>query len=70
MQSGLVYGYVGLVEGMVRRFQAELHDGARVIATGELAEVIAPHTPVIEVVDPDLTLAGLRIIYELNRGGK
>jgi len=67
MQSGLVYGYVGLVEGMVRRFQAELHDGARVIATGELAEVIAPHTSVIEVVDPDLTLAGLRIIYGLNR---
>ncbi len=67
MQSGLVYGYVGLVEGMVRRFQAELDNGARVIATGEQAEVIAPHTPVIEIVDPDLTLTGLRLIYALNR---
>lgn len=67
MQSGLVYGYVALVEGMVRRFQAELGNGARVIATGEHADVIAPHTNVIDVVDPDLTLTGLRLIYELNR---
>ncbi len=70
MQSGLIYGYVGLVEGMVRRFQAELQDGARVIATGELAEVIAPHTDVIQIVDPNLTLAGLRLIYRLNRPTK
>ncbi|MFQ5854706.1 MAG: type III pantothenate kinase [Anaerolineae bacterium] len=67
MQSGLVYGYVGLVEGMVRRFQDELQNGARVIATGEHAEVIAPHTEAIEIVDTDLTLAGLRLIYRLNR---
>jgi type III pantothenate kinase len=66
MQSGLVYGYVGLVEGMVRRFQAELGDGARVIATGEHAEIIVPHTTVIQIVDADLTLAGLRLIYQLN----
>jgi type III pantothenate kinase len=70
MQSGLVYGYVGLVEGMVRRFQAELQNGARVIATGELAEVIAPHTDAIEIVNTKLTLAGLRMIYQLNRRGK
>lgn len=70
MQSGLIFGYVGLVEGMVRRFQAELKDGARVIATGEHAEVIAPHTDAIEIVDTDLTLAGLRLIYRLNRGDK
>lgn len=67
MQSGVVYGYVGLVEGMVRRFQAELGNGARVIATGEHAEIIAPHTDAIEIVDPNLTLAGLRLIYALNR---
>lgn len=66
MQSGLIYGYVSLVEGMVRRFQAELQNGARVIATGELAEIIAPHTETIQAVDPNLTLAGLRLIYQLN----
>lgn len=67
MQSGLVYGYVALVEGMVHRFRAELGADARVIATGELVEIIAPHTGVIQVVDPNLTLAGLRLIYGLNR---
>lgn len=67
MQSGLVYGYVALVEGMVRRFQAELGNGACVVATGEHAEVIAPHTDTIEAVDMGLTLAGLRLIYELNQ---
>jgi type III pantothenate kinase len=67
IQSGLLYGYVGLVEGMVARFKAELGPGTRVIATGGLAEIIARETEVIDVVDPWLTLHGLRIVYELNQ---
>ncbi len=69
IQSGLLFGYVGLVEGMVARFKAELGPETRVVATGGLAEVIAKETDVIDVVDPWLTLHGLRIIYELNREG-
>jgi type III pantothenate kinase len=53
---------------MVARFKAELGPATHVIATGGLAEVIARETDVIDVVDPWLTLHGLRIIYELNRG--
>lgn len=67
IQSGLLFGYVGLVEGMVARFRAELGPEMRVVATGGLAELIARETTVIDVVDPWLTLHGLRIIYELNR---
>ena len=67
IQSGLLFGYVGLVEGMVARFKAELGAETRVIATGGLAEVIARETDIIDMVDPWLTLHGLRIIYELNR---
>jgi type III pantothenate kinase len=66
MQSGMVYGYVGLIEGVVRRMCAELGPGTRVIATGGLAELIAAHTDAIHVVDQRLTLDGLRIIFELN----
>ncbi len=67
MQSGLLFGYVGLVEGMVTRFRAELGADMRVIATGGLAETIARETKVIEVVNPWLTLEGLRLIWEMNR---
>ncbi len=67
MQSGMIFGYVGLVEGMVARFQQELGGNAKVIATGGLAEVIASETPVIDTVDQDLTLVGLRFIYEANQ---
>ncbi len=67
IQSGLLFGYVGLVEGMVARFKAELGPQTRVIATGGLAEIVARETSVIDIVDPWLTLHGLRIIYELNR---
>ncbi|MBI2886787.1 MAG: type III pantothenate kinase [Chloroflexi bacterium] len=67
IQSGLIFGYVGLVEGVVARFKEELGGEARVIGTGGLAAIIARETPVIELVDPDLTLHGLRIIYDLNR---
>jgi type III pantothenate kinase len=66
MQSGLIFGYAGLVEGVVRRIRAELGSQARVVATGGLAELIAAETDVIEVVEPDLTLIGLRTIYEMN----
>jgi type III pantothenate kinase len=68
MQSGLMFGYVGLVEGMVARFKDELGPGTCVVATGGLAEVIARETDAIDIVDPWLTLHGLRIVHELNRG--
>jgi type III pantothenate kinase len=67
IQSGLVFGYVGLVEGMVARFRAELGQDMHVIGTGGLAELIAPETSVIQHLAPWLTLDGLRIIWELNR---
>lgn len=67
VQSGLIFGYVGLVEGLVRRIQAELDRPATVIATGGMAEVIAEETNVIHRVEPNLTLEGLRFVYELNQ---
>ena len=67
LQSGLLYGYVGLIEGMVVRFKEELGGQAKVIGTGGWAELIAKETAVFDVVDPDLTLHGLRLIYEANR---
>jgi len=66
MQSGLLFGYVALVEGMVSRFRNELGKDMRVIATGGLAEILAVETEIIEVVAPWLTLDGLRIIWRLN----
>lgn len=67
MQSGLILGYVGLVEGLVARIRAELGGQAKVIATGGLAPALERATSVVEVVDPMLTLEGLRLIYDLNR---
>jgi len=67
MQSGIVFGYVGLVEGIVARIQEELGKKATVIATGGYAEIIARETDVIDTVNPDLTLVGLRLIYLLNK---
>ncbi len=67
MQSGLLFGYVALVEGMVERFRKELGNKMRVIATGGLAEIIAMETESIEEVAPWLTLDGLRIIWDMNR---
>jgi len=67
MQSGIFFGYVALVEGLVARFRKELGDDMKAIATGGLAETVARETPVIQFVDPWLTLEGLRIIYALNR---
>lgn len=67
MQSGLLFGYVSMVEGMVARFRSELGSDMKVIATGGLSEVIAKETDVIDVISPWLTLEGLRIIWELNQ---
>ena len=67
MQSGLLFGYVSLVEGMVARFREELGPDTRVIGTGGLAEVIARETEVLEILAPWLTLDGLRMVYEMNQ---
>lgn len=66
MQSGLLFGYVSMVEGMVSRFRAELGNDMKVVATGGLAEVVAHETKVIDIIAPWLTLEGLRLIWELN----
>jgi type III pantothenate kinase len=67
VQSGLVHGWAGLVEGIVSRVRAEVGHPCRVLATGPLAELVGSATDVIERVDPDLTLHGLRLIWEMNR---
>jgi type III pantothenate kinase len=67
LQSGLVYGFAGQVDRIVEQIRGELGDTARVIATGGLAELIAPHSKTIERVDPDLTLEGLRLVWGQNR---
>jgi type III pantothenate kinase len=67
IQSGILFGYVGLIEGMVARFREELSGHARVIATGGFADLIAAETSVIDVVDTNLTISGLRFIFEANR---
>jgi type III pantothenate kinase len=66
LQSGLVYGFAGLVDGIVERMNGELGGAAQVIATGGLADLIAPHARSVERVDPFLTLEGLRIVWGLN----
>lgn len=67
MQSGLLFGYVSMVEGMVTRFRSELGGDMKVIATGGLSESVAKETKVIDIIAPWLTLDGLRIIWELNQ---
>jgi type III pantothenate kinase len=67
LQSGLVYGFAGQVDGIVERIRAELGDTAKVVATGGLADLIAPHAKTIERVDPDLTLEGLRLVWAQNQ---
>ena len=64
IQSGTLFGYVGLLEGMVARFKSELGGAARVVATGGWATLLAKETQVFDAVDPNLTLTGLRIIHE------
>ncbi len=67
MQSGLIIGYAGLVEGLVRRMSDELGTKPTVVATGGLAEVIAGETNAIDAVEPYLTLEGLKLMYEMNK---
>jgi len=67
MQSGLLFGYVSMVEGMVSRFREELGEEMKVIATGGLAKRIARETDAIDIIAQWLTLDGLRIIWEMNQ---
>ncbi|PIU23972.1 MAG: pantothenate kinase [Chloroflexi bacterium CG08_land_8_20_14_0_20_45_12] len=69
MQSGIIFGYIGLIEGMVQRIEKELGEKSKVVATGGYAHVVAQEIPIIEIVNPDLVLTGLRLIYEMNREG-
>lgn len=65
IQSGAVFGYVGLVEGLVARIRREMDGDPLVIATGGLAPIVVPETDVVDVTDPDLTLHGLRYLYDV-----
>jgi type III pantothenate kinase len=68
LQSGLVYGFAGQVDAIVDRIRAELRaPDAPVVATGGLADLIAPHSTTITAVDRELTLQGLRLVWEKNR---
>lgn len=66
IQSGVIFGFAGLIDGIARRFEAELGEGVDFIATGGLAHAIVPYCETIDVVDDLLTLNGLRLIHELN----
>lgn len=66
LQSGVVYGFAGLIDGILRRIRRELEGDAGVVATGGHAEVIAPHCDEVDEVDDLLTLTGLRLIHERN----
>lgn len=67
MQAGIVFGYVGLVEGIVRRLRKEFRTKPKIIATGGLSNLIAKETDCVDVVDEFLTLDGLRILWDRNR---
>jgi type III pantothenate kinase len=66
LQAGTIFGYVGLVEGLIRRIEAELGSKPLVIGTGGHVEIIAAETESIDIVDPHLTLKGLRLVAERN----
>jgi type III pantothenate kinase len=67
MQSGIIFGYIELIEGMIRRIQRELGSKANVVATGGQAYPFAEEIAAIDIINPDLTLIGLRLIYEMNK---
>ncbi len=66
MQSGIIFGYIDLIEGMIKRIEQELATKAKVVATGGQVYPFAEEIGAIDVVDPNLTLKGLRLIYEMN----
>jgi type III pantothenate kinase len=67
MQSGIIFGYAGLIDGVVTRIQEELGEKATVVATGGYASIIAKETRVIEKVNPNLTLIGIKVIHDMNQ---
>ena len=69
LQSGILLGFAGLIETMVARFKDEVGDDAWVIGTGGWSELMSQLTPVFDHIDPNLTLTGLRLVYEMNEGG-
>jgi len=66
MQSGIFFGYIGLIESILRRIEQELGGKAKAVATGGYA-YLAKEIPAIEIINPDLSLIGLRLIYEMNK---
>jgi type III pantothenate kinase len=68
MQSGIIFGYAGLIDGVVSRIQEELGEKAMVVATGGYAGIIAKETKLIEKINPNLGLIGIKVIHDLNRG--
>jgi type III pantothenate kinase len=69
MQSGIVFGYAGLIEGMISRIQKELPEKAKVILTGGFTDIFAKESGIIDVVNPNLIFQGLRMVYDLNKTG-
>ena len=67
MQSGVIFGYAGLIEGIIARISRQLGEKARVVATGGYAQLVVDETPVIDEVNPDITLIGLMLIYLMNQ---
>jgi type III pantothenate kinase len=67
MQSGIYYGFAGQLEGIVKKMKEEIGNDAVVVATGGLAELICSGSDCVDHIDPDITLWGLKIIYEKNR---
>jgi type III pantothenate kinase len=67
MQSGIIFGYAGLIDGIVERIREELGEKVMVVATGGYAGIIAKESKTIDKVNPDLTLIGIKIIHDMNR---
>ena len=67
MQSGIIFGYAGLIDGVVTRIQEELGEKTVVVATGGYASIIAKEAKVINKVNPNLTVIGIKVIHDMNR---
>ena len=68
MQSGIIFGYIGLIDSIVTRIQEELGEKATVVATGGYAGIIGKEAKTVDIVNPNLTLIGIKVIHEANRG--